>query len=184
MRLASLCLLMGLLIGCSEPPLKEHQQAVDAIAAARAAGAATYAPDLLKTAESDLAQYDDAVTQHDYRQALNHALAARDTAFDAGKQAADRKSSLRTEYTRLLNDTSSLMRLASEKTSGRGARASEHLRAAMRTATSAMQEARAKAAADDYVTAVKSLEDQPALLRKELTGPDGPGRRGRGARVR
>ena len=70
-------------LACSGPPAKEHQEAESALAAARAAQAAVYAPAELKLADSALADYDAAVAQRDYRQALRLAIEARDGAFVA-----------------------------------------------------------------------------------------------------
>src|SRR5205085_2902080 len=47
-------------LSCSEPPLKEFHQAEGALTAARAADAATYAPETLQAAEAALAKYDTA----------------------------------------------------------------------------------------------------------------------------
>jgi hypothetical protein len=60
--------------GCSEPPVKEHDQAVSAIAAARTAGAPDYAADEFAAAEASLKRCDEFVTQRDYKQALGAAI--------------------------------------------------------------------------------------------------------------
>ncbi|MGH9147869.1 MAG: DUF4398 domain-containing protein, partial [Vicinamibacterales bacterium] len=62
---------------CAEPPNKEMDQAQGAIDAARAAGADDYANEQLTSAVSALKQSRDAVTQRDYRSALNYALESR-----------------------------------------------------------------------------------------------------------
>src|SRR5258708_7676149 len=87
--------------GCSEPPDKERQQAEGALEAARAAAADVYAPTEFQDAQASLKKYDDAVAQRDYRLALNDALEARDRAYEAVKQAGNKKSELRSQTDRL-----------------------------------------------------------------------------------
>src|SRR5581483_9749899 len=77
---------IGLLLLCvtftaacaDDPPTKEMNQAQGAIDAARAAGAEQYAPEDFKAAVAALQRSHEAVTQRDYRQALNDALDARE----------------------------------------------------------------------------------------------------------
>src|SRR5690606_23255882 len=73
--------------GCAEPPRKEMDQAQGAIDAARAAGADVYAADSLSEAITALTRADEAVAQRDYRQALSHALDARERAQAAARDA-------------------------------------------------------------------------------------------------
>ena len=98
------CVLLGALVlpGCSDPPEKERQQAEGALEAARAAGADVYAPIEFQDAQASLKKYDDAVAQRDYRLALNDALEARDRAYEAVKQAGDKKAELRSQTDRLV----------------------------------------------------------------------------------
>jgi len=56
-RLVPAVLALVMLSACSEPPNKEHQQAEEAVASARAADAAIYAPEGLQTAEAALQKY-------------------------------------------------------------------------------------------------------------------------------
>ena len=67
--------------GCSEPPSKEHDQAVAAIAAADRAGAAQFAATDLGDARAALAKYDGYVADRDYKLALATAIDARDRAY-------------------------------------------------------------------------------------------------------
>lgn len=101
-RLAVLLLLPLAVLACAEPPEREYHQAQGAIEAARAAGAAVYAPDELAAAEQALKRYDEAVAQRDYRQALNHALDSRERASAAARKAAADKASRRGEIERLI----------------------------------------------------------------------------------
>jgi hypothetical protein len=72
--------------------------------AARAAGADVYAPIEFRDAQASLKKYDDAVAQRDYRLALNDALEARDRAYEAVKQAGDKKAELRSQTDRLVQE--------------------------------------------------------------------------------
>ena len=101
-RLAVLLLLPLATLACGEPPEREYHQAQGAIQAARAAGAEIWAPDELAAATSALTRYDAAVAQRDYRQALSHALEARERASAAAKKAAADKSTRRGEIERLV----------------------------------------------------------------------------------
>ncbi len=67
--LLALCLVVPL-VGCAEPPAKELSQAQGAIDAARAAGAAEYAVEEFTAASDTLARAHQAVTERDYRAAL------------------------------------------------------------------------------------------------------------------
>ena len=58
--------------------------------------------DELEAAESALQHYDAAVSQRDYKQALSLAMAARDTAYEAVKRAADEKAAARGRAERLI----------------------------------------------------------------------------------
>jgi hypothetical protein len=80
------------------------------LAAARAAGAATYAPDEIGAAERALAAYDDAVARRDYRQALSLAIDARDGAYEAARRAADRRAIAQAGAERLILEAEGLLR--------------------------------------------------------------------------
>jgi hypothetical protein len=99
----------ALSVACSAPPDQERHQAEGAIAAARAAGAATYAPQTLAIAESALDGYSAAVQQRDYREALRLALEARDTAFLATRAAGDEKAAQRSRAERLMAEAAPLI---------------------------------------------------------------------------
>jgi hypothetical protein len=165
-------------VGCSAPPDKERHQAEGALAAARAADAATYAPEALKVAEDALAQYDAAVAAGDYRQALNLALAARDGAYEAAKRASDEKAAARGEAEQLVAELDTLTRTATARMGGvGGARptgaAAQALRDALRPAASALQEARARLDRQDYRGAVDSIRPVLDLLKQAMPAPAG-----------
>jgi hypothetical protein len=84
-------------VACSDPPTKEMNQAQGAIDAARAAGAEQYAPEEYRAAVGSLQKSHDAVTQKDYRLALNFALDARERAHDAARSGAERMAQVRSE---------------------------------------------------------------------------------------
>lgn len=91
-------------ISCGgDPPDKEIQQAQGAIDAARAAGADRYATEEFKAAQDALKRAHDAVSQRDYRLALNNALDSRERAQNAAKQAADGKAIARVAADRALS---------------------------------------------------------------------------------
>ncbi|MBA2355071.1 MAG: hypothetical protein H0V80_10430 [Acidobacteria bacterium] len=91
LRGASLAILF-LTAACAAPPQKEMDQAQGAIDTARAAGAAQYAAAEFAAAETALRRSNEAVTQRDFRQALNQALDARERAQTAAREAADMKA--------------------------------------------------------------------------------------------
>jgi hypothetical protein len=90
-------------IACSDPPTKEMNQAQGAIDAARAAGAEQYAPEEYRAAVAALQRSHDAVSQRDYRQALNYALDARERAHDAARSGAERMAQVRSDAEQTLN---------------------------------------------------------------------------------
>jgi hypothetical protein len=170
--------LMFAVAACSGPPTAEHQQAESAIAAARAADAATYAPDDLQQAEAALKQYDDAVAQRDYRQALNHALEARDRAYDAVKSAGAAKADARAQVDRQIPELEGLTRTASARLAGPSkptGQAGERLRSALTASTAALQEARSRLASGDVLGAAQLLQPAIANLRRELAATEPPG---------
>jgi len=95
------CLAAAILsAACGEPPSKEMNQAQGAIDAARAAGADKYASAEYNAALDSLKRSDQAVTDRDYRLALNNALESREHAQNAAREAADTKARLRGEAER------------------------------------------------------------------------------------
>jgi hypothetical protein len=185
--LTAACVIALLTLACAEPPTKERHQAESALAEARAAGAETYAPGELQTAEAALQKYDGAVAQRDYRQALSYAQDARDQAFAAAKHAATEKADALARANQLIAELESLTKLAAARLSGTGAAgprltspASERLRAALRTAPAALQEARSLLEQQDYRGAVLRLTPVVEAFRRDLSLADTtPGRRGR-----
>jgi hypothetical protein len=185
-RFGPLALLTCLTVGCSNPPTKEHEQAVDAIGAARAADASTYAADELQAAQAALDKYDQAVQQRDYREALSDAIDARDRAFEAARQASAQRATARTELQKAIADVDSTLksgqaRLAGASGARLGTQSADRLRNAVRTATVALQEARTSLDRQQYRDGLARLEPVAEELRK-AAGPQDSGRRGRGGR--
>jgi hypothetical protein len=169
-------------LACSEPPTKEFHQAEGAIAAARAADAATYAPDELKAAEAALARYDAAVADHDYRQALSLAIEARDGAYDAAKRAGNEKAAARGEAERLLGELGTLVRTAQARVAGPprpSAATAARLRATVRSAQKVLQEARSQVDAQQFQPATTALTAEIQRARDVLDLPAAGARRGR-----
>lgn len=187
MRRLGLLLLLPLAIaGCGEPPEREFHQATGAIEAARAAGAADYAPEELAAADQALKRYHDAVAERDYRQALNHALDARERASAAAKKAAAGKADSRGEIER------TIVVLATHVERGRVAvngatraqdDAARNLRQVITDTERALQNSRAALERDDIKQAREVLTGLEARLSQALapfggiTPPQGPRRR-------
>jgi hypothetical protein len=169
---------------CSEPPEKERHQAEGALAAARAADAATYAPAELQAAEAALQKYHAAVAERDYRQALNFALAAQDSAYQAARQASNEKAAARSRAEKLIADVEALSRAAAARLAGPAASrppgaAADRLRAAIKTTPAALQEARALLQRQDFRGASLRLTPLFEAFQREMGGTEA-GRRGRG----
>jgi hypothetical protein len=166
-------------LACSDPPTKEREQAEGALAAARAAGADTYAPEELRAAETSLAEYDAAVSQGDYRLALSVAIEARESAYTAARRAADGKASARSEAEALVRnieaDTAALTeRLSGPRAERPAPRVAARARATLALATSALQETRSRMQAQDYRGVIESLAPIQKDLARDLAPPAPP----------
>lgn len=149
---------------CGEPPAKEMYQAQGAIDAARAAGAAEYAPEELAAADAALTRAREAASQRDYRLALNNALDARDRAHNAAKSAAIKRAALRGDVERAIAEVA----LAVEQLQGR-LKAAEGARVPLRqlagaheiarAAQTAVQEARTALSRDEHTKARRLMAD-------------------------
>lgn len=185
-RLALVCAALALTLACSGPPAKERQQADDAIAAARTAGAETYAPDDLRAAEAAIRKYDDAVAQRDYRQALDAAIDARDRAYAAAKLSQTTRDAARRDAERAIASLDTLLQTAAARLAGTAgphlaAAAADRLKKESAAATTALQEARALMDRQDYRGASLRIGPELEALRKEVVPAEAPGgRRGRG----
>jgi hypothetical protein len=177
--------LAAVTVACSGPPTKERQQADGALAAARRAGAATYAPAELKAAEAALSQYDAAVALGEYRQALGLALDARDKAYEAARRAADERAAAKSQAERLITGVEAGIATAKTRLSGSGSprltgQAASRLRGTLKTAVGALQEARSAMKAENFRAVVAALTPIEANLQRDLAAPaPAAGRRGR-----
>src|SRR5262245_49288467 len=176
-----------MLTACADPPDKEIQQAQGAIDTARAAGADQYATDELKAAEEALKRAHDAVTERDYRLALNHALDARDRAQTAAKESVNRKATARGDATRALEQataaqTTAQAKLKAAETAHVSARALKGARLAAASGDGSLQKARAAMERSDYPAAIESANAATARLQAvardlEAAAAGGPRRR-------
>jgi hypothetical protein len=115
-------LLVTLLVlpACAEPPNKEINQAQGALDTARAAGAEQYATTEYRAAADALAAANDAVTQGDYRLALNNALDSRDRAQNAARQAAETRARVRGEVERAMAEVAAQLAQANSRVTAAG----------------------------------------------------------------
>jgi hypothetical protein len=155
--------LATLTAACGEPPDREIQQAKDAIAAAKAAGADVYARDEFTAAEQALQHASEAVAQRDYRLALSNALDAREHAQNATREAADRKTAARADAERTIAATSAALAEARARLrAAEAARVSPKVLAEARRSIGnvdqTLQKARTAQTNGDYVTALDSAK--------------------------
>jgi hypothetical protein len=179
--LAIVLLLFGTLLSgaCAEPPDKEMQQAKGAIDAARAVGADKYAHDEFAAAEDALRKSEEAVVQRDYRLALNHALDSRERAQTAAMQAADNKAIARADADRALvaalaalNDAHTRLK-AAEAAKPRLKTIAESQKS-IADADTAVQEARTKFNAGDYLAVIETMKPLAANLKTVVAGLEVP----------
>ncbi len=182
-RAARVVCALGLVatIACATPPQKEMDQAEGAITAARAAGAAQYAAEEFTAAEAALRRSHEAVGQRDYRQALNHALDARERAQTAAREAADKKAIARGLAERAITAAELALVPAQQRLQApRGDAASRRvltataaavkaLQAAVATGQSRLQEARAKMQTQDFAAALTAAEPVSEQIRTAVT---------------
>jgi hypothetical protein len=146
-----------------DPPDKEIQQAQGALDAARAAGADRYAADEFKAAQDALTRANEAVTQRDYRLALNHALDSRERAQNAAKLGADGKAAARVEADRALTAgaatvASARIRLKGAEATRAAAKAANAVKLAISDAERRLQEARTAFDQGNYAEVVATVE--------------------------
>lgn len=173
---------------CENPPEKEIDQAQGAIDAARAAGADQYAREEFEAAREALKHANEAVSERDYRLALNYALDSRAQAQNAAKNAADHKAMARAEAERALVSASAALETAheelqaAESAPNATAEALADGRRAVADGEEAVQKARAALGRGEYATVAETLAAPVASLRAatreiEASIPSGPHRR-------
>lgn len=164
-----------LLLGCSEPPQKEIDQAQSAIDLAHTAGAGTYASEPYAAATAGLQKARAFVDERDYRQALSYAIDARQRAQDAIRQAADGKARAQRATDTLV--TSVMAKTGELQTALQSAEAakvpSKELRVARAAAADvqkALQEARTEIGAGNYARADEILTSVRRKLDDAIPG--------------
>ena len=180
LRLLPACIVVALfVVGCAEPPNKEMDQAQGAIDAARAAGADRYASTEYTAATGALKRAQDAVTQGDYRQALNEALDSREHAQHAAREAAEDRAQLRGEVERDMAQIAGLIaeantRLAAASRTRASRRAIDAPRRELADVNDRVQKAGAAMKADDYLaarTALQGVKERIEGAMKALEAP-------------
>ena len=157
----------GLILGaaaCSGPPQKEIDQAQTALDSARAAGADRYAASEYTEAAASLQKAHDAVTQRDYRQALNYAIDSRQRAQEALRLAPEGKTRARDaavkDYDRTATRANELQsRLRSLDAARVPARDLQPARSMLAEARQALQEASTAITAGNFEAVSKSLTE-------------------------
>jgi hypothetical protein len=168
------CLAAALLTAaCEEPPNKEMDQAQGAIDAARAAGADRYATAEYAAATTSLSQSRQAVTERDYRLALNHALESREHAQNAAREAADTKARLRGDAERKMAEIAGLLaqanaRLQAAEARRVPARTLRQPQQALVSLNADVQKAGEAMKADDYRAVAQLLEGVKARIEKVI----------------
>jgi hypothetical protein len=169
--------LIILFAGCAEPPSKEMNQAQGAIDAARAAGAGDSAPADIAAAVDALRRSEEAVTQKDYRLALNLAIESRTHAQNAAKRAVDERSKARGDAERAVAEVSTLIAHAHDRLKDSAVakvprRRLQAPRSIIERADKTMQEARAALKAGDYVRATKLTDGLAKRVQAALSAID------------
>ncbi|MEQ1911332.1 MAG: hypothetical protein ABMA15_21115 [Vicinamibacterales bacterium] len=172
--LLALCLAVGLSIGCGgEPPEKEIQQAQNAVDAAAAAGAETYAAEEFAAAKLALTNATSAVEQRDYRLALNDALDSRERAQNAAKEATAARAAARARAEAALSEADAALANAQDKLRAAeerklSARVLGAPRSAINTAVTSLQEAHAAFDQGRFVEVPAKAKAATALLTAPL----------------
>jgi hypothetical protein len=172
------CLVVALLASaCAEPPNREMDQAEGAIDAARAAGADRYATTEYTAATEALKNANAAVTQGDYRLALNYALESREHAQNSAREAADTRARLRGEIERSMAEVAALMAQADTRLeAARKTRAPRPVLDKIAAAISRVNEDGQKAGeaikADDYVAARTAIDGVKERIQQAVADID------------
>jgi hypothetical protein len=179
-RASSRAVLLALLVfACAEPPNKEMGQAQGAIDAARAAGADRYAPDEYTAATTAMQKANDAVSQRDYRAALNHSIESREHAQNAAREAAETRARVRGEVEGSMAEVAALLAEANSRIA-----AAQHSRIPRRVVRQAQQEiervsedvqkAGAAMKGEDYAAAGTALTGVKDRIRRVIASLEAP----------
>jgi hypothetical protein len=158
---------------CATPPTREMDQAQGSIDAARAAGADRFATEQYDAAVKALQNAENAVTQRDYRAALNYALDSRDRAQRAAKEAATQQVVLRSAAERRLAEVTASVDQARERLkaaeSARVPRRSlADARAAIADAEASLQKAGTSIQESNYSVSQERLADSAKKLQTAI----------------
>jgi len=158
---------------CATPPTREMDQAQGSIDAARAAGADRFATEQYDAAVKALQNAENAVTQRDYRAALNYALDSRDRAQRAAKEAATQQVVLRSAAERRLAEVTASVDQAREQLkaaeSARVPRRSlANARAAIADAEASLQKAGTSIQESNYSVSQDRLADSAKKLQTAI----------------
>ena len=173
-------LLVALLAAaCAEPPNKEMDQAQGAIDAARAVGADRYATSEYTAATEALKNANTAVSQRDYRLALNYALESREHAQNSAREAADTRARLSGDIQRSMAEVAGLMaqagtRLEAARKARAPRRAIDDLAAAIARVNKDVQEAGEAIKRDDYIAARAALDGVKERIEKAIAAVEAP----------
>jgi hypothetical protein len=173
------CLAAALLTAsCEAPPNKEMDQAQGALDAARAAGADRYATAEYTAATDSLTRSRQAVTERDYRLAMNHALESREHAQNAAREAADTRARLRGDAERRMAEIAGLLAQANARLQAAEARRVPRRtlrapQAALSAVNADVQKAGEAMKADDYRAVGQLLEGLKARIEKVIADLDG-----------
>ena len=163
--------------GCSEPPQKEIDQAQAAVDGAKNAGAESYAADEYNAAVTALQKSRDAVTQRDYREALNYAIDARQRGADAAKQAVAGRTRAHAAAEKLVTECSArASQLDTDIRVAEGAHVAPRdlrsVRTTLADAQSALQETRNSMDAGNYAEVVTALTEVRRKLDAAIAAVD------------
>jgi hypothetical protein len=166
-----------LVSACANPPTKEIDQAQGAIDAARAAGGEQYAATEYAAANTSLKSANDAVAQGDYRLALNHALASREHAQNAAREAADGKARTGANVERSMAELAALLaqantRVAAAQKARVPARLLGQPSAEIEAVNGIVQKAGEAAKTDDYLGAQAMLQGVKERIQKAIAAID------------
>jgi hypothetical protein len=152
-HVAALTVAGALTTACAEPPAREISQAQGALDAARAAGAEAYAKTDVQAADAALTRAHAAVAARDYRQALGHALEARERARAAAREASAARARLATRVA--LGIDAAARGIADARARVRAGQASRALATELDALETQLQEARSALAGGDYAGAAE-----------------------------
>ena len=167
----------SVLSACAAPPNREIEDALNALKAANAAGAAQYAPDAYKSASDAYRLANEAVMQEDYRLALNKALESRERAQTAAREADEARIRIRDEARRSMAEVALLLATAGSRIeAAEKARAPRRLiresRLALAQVNEGVQKADAAMKAEDYASAQATLDGVESRLTKVVAALD------------